>query len=199
MTHSSEIYLAIEGIDGTGKTFVATHIAERFKFSKVHEPSAGNIGKLINGSNWDPVSDFFLFMADRASMLKRVGNEENLVSDRSLYSSYAYQGYYLRKSFADVEDYFNFFMKTARLLPRLPTHVFVLFCDVDVALGRVKKRGATSRFEKREYLAGVQDLYYSLKGRINNVVYIDSNGSLEELYEEVDSQVTGLLRPDRPL
>lgn len=199
MTRSSEIYLAIEGIDGTGKTFVAKHVAEKFKFSKVQEPSAGIIGKLIDGGDWDPVTDFFLFMADRASMLKRERNEGNLVSDRSLYSSYAYQGYYLSRSFQDAEDYFNFFMKTARLLPRLPTHVFVLYCDVDIALGRVKKRGATSRFEKREYLSGVQDLYYSLEGKIDNVVYIDSNGSLEELYDEVDRQVTGLLQQDRPL
>jgi dTMP kinase len=193
LTRSSSVYLAIEGIDGTGKTFVTKHIAEKFKFSVVQEPSSSKIGSLINEEDWDPVTDFFLFMADRAALLREGKRSGNLVSDRSLFSSYAYQGYYLSKSFDDIGRYFDFFMNTARLLPSLPTHVFVLFCDVDVALGRVMKRGSTSRFEKREYLNGVQNLYYSLKGRIDNLVFIDSNGSLEELYREVDKQVTRLL------
>ncbi len=193
MTRSSNIYLAIEGIDGTGKTFVAKHVAETFGFATVQEPSSGNIGSLINGNDWDPVTDFFLFMADRAAVLKEGNNRGNVVSDRSLYSSYAYQGYYLSKMFKDVDQYFDFFMKTARLLPVLPTHVFILYCDVDVALGRVTKRGAVSRFEKREYLEGVQNLYYGLKGKLENLTYIDSNGNLDQLYAEVDEQVTKLL------
>ncbi len=193
MTRSSNIYLAIEGIDGTGKTFVAKHVAETFSFATVQEPSSGNIGSLINGNDWDPVTDFFLFMADRAAVLKEGRNQGNVVSDRSLYSSYAYQGYYLSKMFKDVDQYFDFFMKTARLLPVLPTHVFILYCDVDVALGRVTKRGAVSRFEKREYLEGVQNLYYGLKGKLENLTYIDSNGNLDQLYAEVDEQVTKLL------
>ncbi len=193
MTRSSSIYLAIEGIDGTGKTFVARHIAEKFNFSMIQEPSSGQIGKLISGNDWDPATDFFLFMADRTAMLKEEKKKGNVVSDRSLYSSYAYQGYYLRKSFGTADGYFDFFSRTAKLLPILPTHVFVLYCDVDVALGRVMKRGTTSRFEKREYLEEVQKLYYTLKGRIENIVYIDSGGTLDELYREVDSQVTKLL------
>jgi dTMP kinase len=199
LTPSSNIYLAIEGIDGTGKTFVAKHIAEKFNFSTIQEPSAGRIGSLIEENNWDPVTDYFLFMADRAEMLKDWVIRGNVVSDRSLYSSYAYQGYHLRKSFEDVNQYFDFFMKTAKLLPVLPTHVFILFCDVDVALGRVMKRGETSRFEKREYLNGVQELYFSLKGRINDLTYVDSNGSLDQLYEEVDRRVTKLLQQGRLL
>ncbi|MGC8562681.1 MAG: dTMP kinase [Thermoplasmata archaeon] len=194
MTPSFSIYLAIEGIDGTGKTYVARHISEKFKFSTLQEPSTGKIGSLIKESNWDPITDFFLFMADRSAMLKDLKKMGNVVSDRSLYSSYAYQGYYLIKLFQNEDRYFDFFMKNAGLLPALPTHVFILYCDVDVALERVMKRGATSRFEKREYLDGVQNLYYGLRGRLNNLVYVDSNGSLDELYDEIDKQVTKLLQ-----
>jgi dTMP kinase len=193
LTHSSSVYLAIEGIDGTGKTFVAKHIAEKFGFSIIQEPSSGQIGKLISESVWDPTTDFFLFMADRTAILKDQKDKGNVVSDRSLYSSYAYQGYYLKNSFGSLDAYFDFFMNTARLLPILPTHVFLLHCDVDVALGRIKKRGPASRFERREYLEGVQTLYFSLKGKLDNIVLIDSNGTLEELYREVDGQVTKLL------
>ena len=194
MTRSSSIYLAIEGIDGTGKTYVARHISEKFGFSTLQEPSPGRIGSLIKDGDWDPVTDYFLFMADRSAMLKDLESSGNIVSDRSLYSSYAYQGYYLSKLFKDEDDYFDFFMKSAKLLPALPTHLFILYCDVDIALGRVMKRGATSRFEKREYLNGVQKLYFGLKGRLSNLVYVDSNGSLDELYIEIDKQVTTLLQ-----
>jgi dTMP kinase len=193
LTRSSSIYLAIEGIDGTGKTYVAKHIVEKFNFSVVQEPSTGRIGSLISENNWDPVTDFFLFMADRAVMLRDKKSPGNVVSDRSLYSSYAYQGYYLSRLFEDVDHYYEFFVSTAKLLPVLPTHVFVLYCDVEIALRRVMRRGAASRFEKKEYLEGVQNLYYSLKGKIHNLVYVDSNGSLDQLYAEVDRQVTKLL------
>jgi dTMP kinase len=198
LTHSSSIYLAIEGIDGTGKTYVAKHIAEKFNFSIIREPSSGVIGNLIKENSWNPATDFFLFMADRASMLKEADVGGNIVSDRSLYSSFAYQGYYLKNSFRDMNEYYDFFMGTAKLLPLLPTHLFVLFCEVDVALERVTKRGEVSRFERREYLQGVQEIYFDLKKRMKNVIFIDSNGSLNDLYEEVDEEVTRLLRPAHP-
>lgn len=198
MTRSSNIYLAVEGIDGTGKTYVAKHIAEKFNFSIIREPSSGAIGQLIKDNSWNPTTDFFLFMADRASMLKETEVEGNIVSDRSLYSSFAYQGYFLKNSFRDMKEYYNFFMNTAKLLPRLPTHVFVLFCEVDVALERVTKRGEVSRFEQREYLQGVQEIYFDLKKRMKNVTFIDSNGTLNDLYQEVDKEVTRLLRLAHP-
>lgn len=199
LTLSSNIYLAIEGIDGTGKTYVAKHIMEKFDFSLIQEPSQGPIGLLIKQNHWEPITDFFLFMADRSTMLKRERTKGNVVSDRSLYSSFAYQGYYLKDSFEDLKHYFDFFMETARLLPVLPSHVIVLFSDVDTALDRVKKRGDVSRFERKEYLQGVQDLYFELGKLIENVVLVDSNGSLDELYSSVDKEVTRLLQQARPL
>lgn len=198
MTHSSDIYLAVEGIDGTGKTFVTRHIAEKFGFTKIQEPSNGPIGSLIENGNWDPSTDFFLFMADRVELLKIVHDKKNIVSDRSLYSSYAYQGVYLKNYFGNFDEYFHFFMSAAKLVPLLPTHIFVLYCDVNVALKRVNKRGESSRFERAEYLKGVQDLYFNLKDKISNVTYIDSNVSLDELYGNVDDRVISLLRQARP-
>lgn len=199
MTPSSDVYLAIEGIDGTGKTYVARHIAEKFDFSMIQEPSSGLIGSLIISNNWDPVTDFFLFMADRATMLREADIRGKYVSDRSLYSSFAYQGYYLKNSFEDFDGYFDFFMRAARLLPRLPTHVFLLYSDIEVALSRVSKRGEKSRFEREDYLRGVQELYFNLKGHIENLFFIDSNVDLDSLYAEVDRKVTELLQPVHPL
>ncbi|MEM3313721.1 MAG: hypothetical protein QXT48_05045 [Thermoplasmatales archaeon] len=88
MTPSSRLYVAVEGIDGTGKTFVARHISEKFNFIMVQEPSDSDIGMLVRKSKWDPATDFFLFMADRANMLRNLPSDVNIISDRSLYSSF---------------------------------------------------------------------------------------------------------------
>lgn len=199
MTHSSRIYLAVEGIDGTGKSYVANHIVEKFKFEKLQEPSNNSIGSLIKDGNWDSITDFFLFMADRSQMLKELKVDGNLVSDRSLYSSFAYQGYYLKNEFRDIDRYFDFFMNTAKLLPMLPTDVIVLYGDVGSALDRVTNRGTVTRFEKKEYLEGVQELYFALKDRLKNVTFIDTDVRLEELCRKVDVEVTSLLRRVHPL
>lgn len=199
MIHTSRLYIAIEGIDGTGKTHVADHISEKFGFVKIQEPSNDELGKFIVNKNWDPLTDFFLFMADRSNFLKDLGPDKNFVSDRSLYSSYAYQGVYLLKKFPSYDDYFNFFMQIGKLLPRIPDFVFVLYSDVDLALDRIGKRGTFSRFEKREFLEGVQQMYFKLKGRMNNLKFIDSNCSLDELFHSVDKEITELLPRDHLL
>jgi len=199
LIHTSRLYIAIEGIDGTGKTHVADHISEKFGFVKIQEPSNDELGKFIVNKNWDPLTDFFLFMADRSNFLKDLGPDKNFVSDRSLYSSYAYQGVYLLKKFPSYDDYFNFFMQIGKLLPRIPDFVFVLYSDVDLALDRIGKRGTFSRFEKREFLEGVQQMYFKLKGRMNNLKFIDSNCSLDELFHSVDKEITELLPRDHLL
>ncbi len=199
MSHSSKIYIAIEGIDGTGKTHVADYIAKKFYFSKIQEPSDTLLGKLIISNYWDPLTDFFLFMADRSSFLGTLDLNKNYVSDRSLYSSFAYQGVYLLNKFKSFEDYYNFFMQNASLLPRIPDYILILYSDVNIALNRIKLRGDISRFEKGDFLEKVQNIYFKLKEKMKNSVLIDSNGSLDKVYKNVDKIVTELLSQDRPL
>ncbi|MEL9914912.1 MAG: dTMP kinase [Thermoplasmatales archaeon] len=194
MTPSSRLYVAVEGIDGTGKTFVARHISEKFNFIMVQEPSDSDIGMLVRKSKWDPATDFFLFMADRANMLRNLPSDVNIISDRSLYSSFAYQGYDLWKKFGSIDRYIDFFNSVSKMLPALPSHVFVLLSDVNKALERIKGRGELSRFERMDYLEGVQKMYLQLRNVRDNVKYIDSNVTLEKLYESVDAEIIELLR-----
>jgi Thymidylate kinase len=95
LTHSSEFYLAIEGIDGTGKTHVAKAISNSIGLKFIKEPSDNDIGKLIYSKSWDPRTDFFLFFADRIELLN--GIKGDVVSDRSLWSTFAYQGQSFQK------------------------------------------------------------------------------------------------------
>jgi|ACXJ01.1.fsa_nt_gi thymidylate kinase len=190
---SKHIYLAIEGIDGTGKTHIVRYVAERFNFSAVKEPSQNTIGKLITDGKWNSITDFYLFMADRSEALSSLNSSECIVSDRSLYSSYAYQGVELQHTFGTTEKYFDFFWKAARTLPLLPTHVIVVVMDVEKAMERVVGRGVVSRFEKLDYLKRVQDMYYTLQGRIPNLWFVHNDGTIEELYSSIDDLVLAMM------
>lgn len=101
-------YIAIEGIDGAGKTTVAEAVAERLAelgndVVGVREPGGTSIGEAVRGVLLDPRGEMaawteaLLFAAGRAQLAAEVvgpalESGKVVVSDRSVYSSLAYQG-----------------------------------------------------------------------------------------------------------
>ena len=101
------IFICVEGLDGCGKTTQAKLLVKRLRgdYDAVYtaEPSDGKIGKLIKRSylhadkRGSAMVEALLFAADRLEHLKHevlpALNEGKLVvSDRYVYSSFAYQG-----------------------------------------------------------------------------------------------------------
>ena len=101
-------YVAFEGIDGAGKTTVATRVAEAlrqrgFDVVSVREPGGTPTGEAIRGillglggvvGDW---AEALLFAAARSQLAAEVVGPalvagRAVVSDRSVYSSLAYQG-----------------------------------------------------------------------------------------------------------
>ena len=101
-------YVAFEGVDGAGKTTVAALVAERlaargFDVLTVREPGGTPTGEAIRGillglgsvvSDW---AEALLFAAARSQLAAEVVGPaleagRAVVSDRSVYSSLAYQG-----------------------------------------------------------------------------------------------------------
>lgn len=101
-------YVAFEGIDGAGKTTVAARVAERlaargFDVLTVREPGGTPTGEAIRGillglggvvSDW---AEALLFAAARSQLAAEIVGPaleagRAVVSDRSVYSSLAYQG-----------------------------------------------------------------------------------------------------------
>lgn len=188
-----KVYLAVEGIDGMGKTTVVKHIEEKFGFARVKEPSDGIIGQAIHNNDWLPLTDFYLFFADRSEALSSIDFNGHTVTDRSLYSSYAYQGVKLENLFRSRDKYFDFFMSIARTLPRLPTHVIIIHGNVSESVDRVNKRGTASRFEKLEYLKKVQEFFLDLSMRIPGVRLVENRGTMNDLFERIDEAVYSIL------
>ena len=100
-------YVALEGIDGAGKTSVSTALAHLLEGAghevvRVREPGGTAVGEglrqiLLDGPPVTPCAEALMFAAARAQLVTEVirpalGRGAWVLSDRSVYSSLAYQG-----------------------------------------------------------------------------------------------------------
>lgn len=139
-------YIALEGGDGTGKSTVAEALATRLETAggevvMVREPGGTPMGEvvrglLLNSDKLDDWAEVFLFAAQRAELARGViapALEAGrwVVSDRSYYSSIAYQGRGRGLGEDDVRA-----INEKGLGGVVPDHVFVLDVDPEKALAR---------------------------------------------------------------
>lgn len=100
-------YVALEGIEGSGKSTVAERLAEHLRSTGrpakvVREPGGTPTGEgvrqlLLHGDDLEPWTEALLFAAQRAQLMAEVVRPSLaegvwVVSDRTVYSSLAYQG-----------------------------------------------------------------------------------------------------------
>ena len=100
-------YIALEGGDGSGKSTVAAAIAAHLEAAGaevlvVREPGGTPLGEVVRGllldsDSLDVWAEVFLFAAQRAELAREViapalDSGKWVVSDRTYYSSIAYQG-----------------------------------------------------------------------------------------------------------
>lgn len=100
-------YIALEGIEGAGKSTVARLLADHLRNSGhevviVREPGGTSVGEgirdvLLHGDHLEPWTEALLFAAQRAQLAAEVVRPaltegKWVISDRTVYSSLAYQG-----------------------------------------------------------------------------------------------------------
>ncbi len=102
---SAPVYIAFEGSEGCGKSTQAARLAHSIDAVLTRETGGTEIGDRlrsilhdVNVSDLDARSEALMIAADRAQHLTEVVRPalaagRNVVSDRSVYSSLAYQGY----------------------------------------------------------------------------------------------------------
>jgi dTMP kinase len=166
--------IALEGIDGSGKSTQAEMLAASLKKDGhqvvlTREPTHGPAGQRLQryllgpSRHLSPAEELDLFMADRrehvAQIIKPALERGQVVlTDRYYYSSVAYQG----ALGLDPND----ILAANEAFAPVPDLVFILELPVTQALARLAKKGKAARqvSESFPYLKRVEAVYASLKG-----------------------------------
>lgn len=190
------IFIALEGIDGSGKSTQCRLLTEYFnqKGMKVHttcEPTDSPAGKLIRQifkGEWQTDDRVIggLFVADRLDhilnkkygMLQYMEKGYHVISDRYYFSSYAYQGVHMPMEWV--------IQANSMSVDLLKPHVHI-FIDVapDESMKRINAgRDSKELYETLENLKRVRDAYFlafDKQQSTENIVIIDGNKSPEDI------------------
>jgi len=196
-THESlnGLLIAIEGIDGAGKSTLIQHVATQLKntFSSVvitKEPGGSHLGKKLRAllQHRDtpicPTAEYLLFAADRAQhfnelIIPELKKNSIIISDRMADSSVVYQGYGRGLDISIIQTINNWAMCW-----RQPDIIIYLKLSGVQARERIKNRNKTlTAFEQEDsnftqkLITGFDTLY----AHDNKVLTLDATGHPEEL------------------
>ncbi len=190
--------IAVEGIDGSGKTTVVRFLEEELKkrgYDVVvfKEPTNSEWGRRIKRAFKDrrlkPEEELELFLKDREWNVKNnvvpaLKAGKVVIMDRYYYSTIAYQG-----ALGIDPDYIK--QLNEKIAPK-PDLVIILDVKPETALKRIRMRGdKPNRFEDLEYLRKVREIFLSLKNK--NIVVIDAERNMEEVKSDVLNVVSKYL------
>lgn len=207
--HHKELFIAFEGIDGSGKSSQIRLLKEKLvqhqhKVYQTCEPTTGPIGRMIRDIFTGKMEGGHhtiagLFVADRLhhilnkedGILRHMTDGQTVLTDRYVFSSYAYQGAHV-----DLEWVIAANAESQRILqPDL--HVF-LDISVDTAMDRLEKgREYMELFETRENLEKVQSTYYEILDRFKDdqkILIVDGTKGLEVIAQEIWQTVKSMLK-----
>ena len=201
-------FIAIEGIDGSGKSTQAAILAAALRNEglPVHltaEPTRGPIGKMIREifSGKMPADEHAiaaLFVADRIEhltnnhdgILKLLQEGETVITDRYYFSSYAYHGAHI-----DM----NWVMAANSICSHMCKPHLNIFIDVspEVAMQRIiASRDEHERYETLENLKKVRAKYleaFKLKEKDERVLMLNGDRAPDEVAADVRRIVQELL------
>lgn len=187
-------YLALEGVDGSGKSTVGRALIEALDRRGilailVREPGGTDVGEavrklLLDSDSLDAWAEVFLFAAQRAELARAVivpalEADTWVVSDRTYYSSIAYQGRARGLGEQEIRS-----INELGLDGALPDHVFILDVDPKTALDRQHDPDRIGK-EGIEFQTAVRDSYLDLAASEAKVVALDGAMSVESLVAEI--------------
>jgi dTMP kinase len=182
-------YLALEGVDGSGKSTVGRALLEALERRGteailVREPGGTALGEavrslLLDSQTLDDWAEVFLFAAQRAELARDVIQPALeagtwVISDRSYYSSIAYQG----RARGLGEDKVRTINETG-LDGVIPDFIFVLDVAPEVALSRQDSPDRIGK-EGIAFQVAVRDAYLELANRDDKVTVLAGDLTIEE-------------------
>lgn len=195
-------YIALEGPEGCGKSTQARRLAERLDAVLTRETGGTAVGERLRDilhdvsvTDLDPRAEALMIAADRAQHLARVVRPalaagRNVVSDRSVYSSLAYQGYGRAIPVDEVRA-----INDWALGGTWPTLVILLDVPADEVERRLSSRHL-DRFEREsaEFHARVAAGFRAMAtADPTHWVVIDADGTPDEVAAAIAEAVDGRL------
>jgi dTMP kinase len=196
------ILIAIEGIDGAGKTTQTLMLRDHFarlgyKVSTFKEPTEGFYGQqiknlAINGRTKSPEEELELFIKDRiedcnVNILPALKRNELVLIDRYYFSSVAYQG-----ALGLDQEYI---LRRNEEIAIKPDLVIILDCAVRIGLSRIQnfRQEEHNHFEKEDYLEKVREIFQKMKSSYIQVV--NSCSDADEVFKNTRNIVEDIIAP----
>jgi len=198
------LFIALDGIDGCGKSTQVKLLANFFeksgaKISVTKEPGGTEVGIILRDIliskkyHIDHITEMLLYAADRNEHQKHVvipmlKNGINVITDRFLSSTYAYQ-IFGRKLKKDILDTLSQITVT-----RYPDFTFILDVDPKIALSRARKRLENSgtfedegKFESLElsFFENVREGFIWYANTFKGCHIIDANKPINEVHKDI--------------
>jgi dTMP kinase len=195
------VYVALEGGEGTGKSTQVVLLAERLGAVAVREPGFTSLGGRLRSLLLDTGSvsigsraETLLMAADRAQLMADVVRPalaagRNVVSDRSAFSSLAYQGGGRRLGVDEVRRVNEWALDGC--WPEV-----VVLLDADPATARARLGAGLDRFEREaeEFHQRVQDAFRELAD-VEGWSVVAADRSVEAVAEAVWAAVEPHIDP----
>ena len=198
------MFIAVEGIDGSGKSTTIREI-KRYLESKgeavylTSEPTTLATGKIVRNFLSETNSDTPLihemlalaFATDRINHLREeiwpaLRKKQTVITDRYFFSSVAYQS--LNVSYEWVKGINRF--------ATLPDVLVFIDVSVDKAVERLTRfRTSTEIYEKRELLQQIDKNYREVIKEFEDklkVVYLDCNLDIDNIYSDVEEKFASI-------
>ncbi len=191
-------YIAFEGIEGCGKSTQASRLAIDLGAVLTRETGGTQIGAHIRevlhdpaNTHLSPIAEALLIAGDRAQHYAEVLHPHlsaghHVVSDRSVYSSIAYQGYGRGLDLDTVTS-----VNRWAIQDRWPDLVILLDLDHETAMTRIGDR-ALDRFEQEEagFFARIVEGFRTMaRDDAARWIVIDGRRSPDEIAVEVRDAV----------
>ncbi len=199
---ATPLYIALEGLEGCGKSTHTKRLGEHLNAVITREPGGTRIGALLRAILADPENvdldrrtEALLMAADRAQHMAEVikpalDRGEHVVSDRSIYSTLAYQGYGRQLGTEALLS-----ISTWALNDRLPDLVIYIDVPTDVLNARLAKRDL-DRFEREgaDFFARIAEGFRELRASDpDRWIIIDGTVPKDDVEAAIRTQVNDRL------
>lgn len=195
-------YIALEGLEGCGKSTHTTRLGQHLNAVITREPGGTRIGAelraiLANPENveMDRRTEALLMAADRAQHMAEViapalERGQHVVSDRSIYSTLAYQGYGRQLGTSELLTISQWALRDC-----LPNIVIYIDVPTDVLNERLAKRDL-DRFEREgaEFFARIAQGFSELQqADPERWIVIDGTMSKDDVEADIHTKVLARL------